>query len=206
MHTNHSAAQGPFDVPSPARLSAPKLTAIALGLAVVLAVVLSSVGAQAAQLLQVVITDPAGFFQAKVDLLGNLRVADPGMTAFQERAEVLMDDEDGTASFDLPRFKRLVITHVSGRFVMPEGQTAIWMSMAVDAGGSVSHLFTPTFTGTEFGRSHFVFGQNTLIYADGSVGFHAKRSSQIGQGVAFVSVSGYLIDCPFVPVGTPPCN
>jgi len=41
-----------------------------------------------------------------------------------------------------------------------------------------------------------VFLQNTAIYADGpEITFFVTRSAVFGEGLAHMSVSGYLIDC-----------
>src|SRR6266700_2524916 len=94
-------------------LSSPGFTprqVTAMAVAVLLAVVLVPVGAQAAQVVSAIITDPAGTNKAHVDASGNLQVAgsvklanaplsvtttdDPGRQAFVGNAEVDFEGGD----------------------------------------------------------------------------------------------------------------
>jgi hypothetical protein len=182
-------------------------------------VVLVPVGAQAAQVVSAIITDPGGANKAAVDAGGNLHVAgqvtvdssspvvitsrdDPGRAAFGDLEFLDMDPGTRVANafVDVPAGQRLVITHVTGDLVLPAvgGQTPVnvVLNFAPPAGSpSVDYHFVPSLIGTDVSGSHFAFSQETLLYVDDEFIISWIRSDTASTATADVSVSGYLIDC-----------
>ncbi len=192
----------------------------AMVVAILLAVVLVPVGAQAAQVVGAIITDPGGTNKATVDAGGNLHVAgvvtvdsstpvaitsadDPGRMAFAAHRVVLFSDSDPSlaqATFDIPEGKRLVITYVSGGVLLPTGEKPYEAFLSTRlAGGGADYDFVPTFTGPVQDRDAFAFSQNTVIYADQEFVVGVLRGNTVGIGQASFGVSGYLIDCTAAP-------
>ena len=185
----------------------------AMAVAFLLAVLLVPVGAQAAQVVNAIITDPGGTNQATVDADGNLSISgevtadphdpvaimradDPGRTAFQRQVLLSTNVSGDIELVDVPANRRLVITYVSGTARLPSGQS-VSFSLEVNAGGYAEHAFVPTFLHADGqGNDVFAFTQDTMIYASGQVSVRFFRSPPgPGQALAAVSLSGYLIDC-----------
>lgn len=207
------------ETPSFGGLSNPQV--VALAAAFLIAVVLSPVGAQAAQTVSAIITDPDGTNQATVDADGDLQVGgtvgidssspvattsadDPGRMAFQEGGSLSFVPGQARAQFAIvvPEGKRLVITHVSGDVLLPPGQRPIEISLVVSAGGLITHSFVPTFTGTTTFLTDsdvFAFSQDTTIYANGQVNIAVDRNGAVGSASGRAAISGYLIDCSVAP-------
>ncbi len=173
----------------------------------VLAFALYPVGARAAQAVNAIITDPGGANEATVDAGGSLHTTsadDPGRMAFQQERIVSIRSGAGASDrvhVNIPAGKRLVITHVSGHLVLPVGQKVIRVSLVTTLGEPLldGHSFVPIFAGNSLSdvRDHFLFSQDTLIYADPpGFEFSWRRSDNSGpQADMLVAVSGYLIDC-----------
>ena len=211
------APRGQFEALATGGPTTRQLTALVV--AFLLAVALSPVGAQAAQVVNAILTDPGGTNQATVDAGGNLHVAgevtvdsstpvtttsadDPGRMAFQDNKGLLIEAGEANAfvDFDVPRGKRLVITHFSGTVALPVGQKVTLVALGAEAGGLATHRFVPTFTAQINGPfDAFAFSQDTVIYADGSFSVHVQRNDLPSSGFASVAVSGYLIDCSVAP-------
>jgi hypothetical protein len=135
-------------------------------------------------------------------------VDDPGRAEFHVSRAMFHEDGDGGIShafIEVPAGKRLVITFVSGRAVLPGGQKLIDVSMETTTVGNANaavHRFVPSFTGTTTFLGpidHFVFSQDTQIYADGRIAIFSERSDDTVSGSVHVSISGYLIDCSVAP-------
>ncbi len=213
-------SSGTDDLLPGSTFTARQVTAVVV--AVLVATVLLPVGAQAAQLLNVAITDPGGVNQATVDSGGNLHVSgevtldssapvavtsadDPEREAFQ--AEVLITitpgETGGGANIDVPAGKRLVITHLSGEVKLPAGQELIRVVLSTTGGEGdvvVVHHFVPTPTGTIGVEDVFAVSQETVIHDDGPQFLvSVTRNTNVDTGTAIVAVSGYLVDCSIAP-------
>jgi len=134
---------------------------------------------------------------------------DPGRMSYSRRVHYHSLEP---ATFVVPPRMRLVITYVSGSFVNPVGNGKgddfhlVRLQAGADAGG-VRHAFVPTFTGTASSSNpppdHYVFAEHTQIYAEGEFEVFPIGPGNLNPVVGYVSVSGYLIDCPR---GGPNCN
>jgi hypothetical protein len=207
-------------------LSTRQITALVI--AILTAVVLVPVGAQAAQVVNAIITDPGGVNKAHVDASGNLQVGgtvgidpssntvsvdsstalavtsvdDAGRMAFQHdtSADFAVNQFEALASFTVPRGKRLVIRYFSAVGSVPVGQTIAIVEITTQvAGESVPHYAVPVPTGSNGLADFFAVGQDTTLYADGVVDFRVDRTDDTGAGGIVLSVSGYLIDCSVAP-------
>jgi hypothetical protein len=193
-----------------------QITAIVV--AILLGLVLYPVGAKAAALLNVVITDPGGASKAHVDASGHLQVGgtvgidsstpvstttadDPGRQAFGLSPTVFFDPSSTVAfyRFSVPEGKRLVIEFASEYARLPVGQRLVTARIFVHLNGGIAFYdLTPVFVGTDvLDEDVSVASHDVTIYADGGaeVTLQGERSTSGGGGVLFVSASGHLIDC-----------
>jgi hypothetical protein len=152
---------------------------------------------------------------AHVDADGNLQVEgtvattnvdDPGRMSFLFTQQFNFHDGMSTIGTDplIPAGMRLVITHVSGSFNLPTGQTPFQIRLLAYntiTGGSFINFFVPTLTGVQSpGHDFFAFSQDTTIFADGpSFRIDVSRSEVVEAGDADVSVTGYFIACSAAP-------
>jgi hypothetical protein len=133
---------------------------------------------------------------------------DPARVAFQyaDQFEVNPTNSVGSAFFDVPAGKRLVITYFSGAMGLPHGQRLLDVSLLSFSPESgplhPAHHFVPTFTGTaQSGVDLVVFSGETTFYVDDSGGpagdiyVQVSRDSDQGTGSGSFTISGYLIDC-----------
>ena len=134
---------------------------------------------------------------------------DRGRMSYSRRADSHFPEG---ATFVVPPRMRLVITYVSGFFVIPVGNgkgddfDLVRLQAGADSGG-VRHAFVPTFTGAVSGSfppdDTYVFADHTQIYAEGEFEVFPVGPGNSNSVVGTVSVSGYLIDCSR---SAPNCN
>lgn len=91
-----------------------------------------------------------------------------------------------------PAGKTLVVESITGNALIPTGQN-LW---SVSINGNFLTVVPQGDVGS--GNNAFVFSQQLRLYipAQGTMTFVFGRNSQMGGGVAGVSVSGYLVDAP----------
>lgn len=105
------------------------------------------------------------------------------------------------ATFTVPSDKRLVIEFVSFSANWPAGQytTRFFIGVCNAAGGTcpTSYYVAPSAPVAEFGGEVFSVGSSPVrLYADPGteVTVGVRRNATTGEGLASVSVSGYLVD------------
>jgi hypothetical protein len=167
----------------------------AMVVAILLAVVLYPLGANAMAFMNVIITDPTNTAnQAHVDDHGDLHVAgnvgltgtpmvgidpsanvvrdadEPARQVFQRTVHpTLVDNASiGSDTFSVPVGRRLAIQFVSAEVLLPAGQSPEELVVETVANGvSAGHVFAPAFTASVGGASdRFVVSQDASIYAD----------------------------------------
>lgn len=133
-------------------------------------------------------------------------VTSPALQPFQHKATIgipagLLGDD---ALFAVPAGKRLVIEFVSFNVYLPAGQdvTYLWVQINNPSRPDATFYFPATFQASDFvgGQDvyQFVAASPTRLYADpgSTVELAVRRTSDVGEGLASVSVSGHLVNVP----------
>jgi hypothetical protein len=102
-----------------------------------------------------------------------------------------------TAVFTVPAKKRLVIEFFSAEAVVAPGETVgrFFLSTQNPASGNVdfAHFIGPSSHGPSLGQEVFVASQALRMYVKAGDELVLNATGE-GTGVAFMSVSGYLVD------------
>ena len=105
----------------------------------------------------------------------------------------------GVADFDIPTGKRAVIEYVSVTTLIYPGQHPIVTVSTVSSGGP-SQIYIPSlFQINQSSYDWWVASQQVRLYADAganAIEIQAGRDAFGGLGVAYTSISGYLVDVP----------
>ena len=124
----------------------------------------------------------------------------PARQPFQASVEIkLPPGTEGQNGFvAVPAGKRLVIEYASGEAFLPTGQKGLLSVLTIVNGAKTytrHHLATVTI-GNFGAPAYFLAGQVVRLYADAgnTVMLRADRDAPTGDGLARLSISGYLVD------------
>lgn len=102
------------------------------------------------------------------------------------------------AGVSVPTNKRLVIEYVSGSGLVPDGQKCFFSILTRLAGASTGteHFLQSAQTPAAGTKDQSNAGQVVKLYADSgpTITLRATRDGSSGDGVARMSISGYLLD------------
>ena len=160
-----------------------------------------TVRAVAASLVQVVNTAANPVAARDVDN------ADRNAVALQCFVELLPQNEQDnvacrngqlSAVFTVPHGMRLVLDHVSGRVLLPPGQSIFDIGLLLSEGqSSVELQFAPTLMNTAPSRLVYLFSTPVHGYADADSTIFIQLGRSDGPDDAFASaqIEGHLVDC-----------
>jgi hypothetical protein len=124
----------------------------------------------------------------------------PARQPFQAAVDISMPAGFGGQNgfVTVPAKKRLVIEYVSGEAFMPTGQKCLFSVITTIGGAAIGtrHYLDTDAMGTFGAPDYFRAGQVVRLYADQktTVMLRADRDSDLGNALARMSLSGYLVD------------
>lgn len=145
------------------------------------------------------IESQSGGFKFPDGTIQTSAMKDPALSAFQTELSIHWEDGEigGSASFDVPSGKRLVIENLTLRATTGNGGHFGTCSLSTFLNGTnVHHQIIPTFIRSGTSADLFGFINKVRMYAEGKVFLQASRGGTQIIANMDLTISGYLVDLP----------